>query len=382
MNILVYFENPISPMNGGTERATYNMIQEIQKVGYRIFTLSKHSATGQNWVLPNENLLHSENISFVNSLLSDNKIDVIINEGGNTSDVQLFNHYTLTTDARIITCLHFCTLQGFGDYYYSDVPFVKSQKDIIRILKMPYTRKKALSLFRKNYTMALEYGDAFVVLDDVFKIELSQFLGTHIFDDKIYTIPNMNSFVCDRSIPLAEKENRILYVGRLQYKTKRIDRLLKACKKLGSLLDTWHVDIVGDGPDRGYYERLAQKLGLKSITFHGTQSPESFYTRAKIIALTSTHESFGMTLIEGMAFGCVPIAFDSYSSVRSIIENGRNGFLVKPFSIDAYATTLAKIMTDVSLQKQIVANSKETLRKFRPKTVAALWEKLLGGGEN
>lgn len=377
MNILVYFENPINPTKGGTERATYNLIRELKNLGHTIFTLSKYPLDGYHNLLPHKTLLHPDNISFVNRFLSDNKIDVIINEGGNGSDVQLFNHYTLSTDARIITCLHFCTLQGFGEHYYSDIPLIKSIKDIIRIAKMPINRVNALSLFRKNYTMALKYSDAFVVLDEAFKRELSQFVGTTIYDQKVHVIPNMNSFTSSNEVDFDVKENRILYVGRLQYNTKRVDRLLRACKKLGTLLETWQVDIVGDGPDRTYYERLAQRLHLKNVTFHGWQLPEEFYKKARIITLTSTHESFGMTLIEGMTYGCIPIAFDSYSSIKSIIENGKNGLLVKPFSIDSYAEALKKLMTNAPMQKEMISNSKQILLKFSSDAIIEGWKKIL-----
>lgn len=389
MNILVYFENPISPTIGGTERAAANLIDELRNLGHSVFTMSKYSpiALGISFpnayikhtvnILPNENLLHEDNIKYITDFLRDKAIDIIINEGGNTNDVQLFNHKVLSTKARIITCLHFCTLQGFGDYYYSDIPLIKTYKDVFRIIKMPYTRKKILSIFKENYLTALKYCDAFVVLDNVFKTELSNFLNTKVFDDKIYVIPNMNSYENVEKNPMSEKENRILYVGRLQYKTKRVDRLLKACKILGKQLEKWQVDIVGDGPDRYYYEKMAAKLQLSNVKFYGKQQPEEFYKKAKIIALTSTHESFGMTLIEGMSFGCIPIAFDSYSSVKSLIKNGKNGLLVKPFSINSYADKLLQIMSNTSLQDEMVKQSDEILMSFSREKVSKHWEELI-----
>lgn len=57
--------------------------------------------------------------------------------------------------------------------------------------------------------------------------------------------------------------------------------------------------------------------------------------------MTSDYEGFGMVLTEGMAFGCVPLAFNSFPSLRDIVDEGRDGFIIPPFDIDAYAEQCA-----------------------------------------
>ena len=59
--------------------------------------------------------------------------------------------------------------------------------------------------------------------------------------------------------------------------------------------------------------------------------------------MTSRYEGFGMTLTEALQNACIPLAYDSYSSVHDIIQNGQNGFLIKNNDEQSYANTMLKI---------------------------------------
>ena len=51
------------------------------------------------------------------------------------------------------------------------------------------------------------------------------------------------------------------------------------------------------------------------------------------------HEAMPITLIEALACGCIPLSTPVSGSV-DIIQNGKNGFLSKDFSVDSYITML------------------------------------------
>ena len=53
-----------------------------------------------------------------------------------------------------------------------------------------------------------------------------------------------------------------------------------------------------------------------------------------------------MVLTEAMQHGVVPMAFNSYSSVKDIIDDNINGILVKPFDEKEYADKLIGLMND------------------------------------
>ena len=51
--------------------------------------------------------------------------------------------------------------------------------------------------------------------------------------------------------------------------------------------------------------------------------------------------------------------------------------LIEPFDIDAYATALARLMSEDELRKQIAANCREKVKRYDLEHVGAAWEQLL-----
>ncbi|MDE7180990.1 MAG: glycosyltransferase family 4 protein [Muribaculaceae bacterium] len=72
--------------------------------------------------------------------------------------------------------------------------------------------------------------------------------------------------------------------------------------------------IAGDGPLRKEMERQVAEAGLSSyVNFTGlvkAEDLERIYDRIDILLMPSRSEGFGLTLIEGMARGCVPVVAD------------------------------------------------------------------------
>ena len=84
-----------------------------------------------------------------------------------------------------------------------------------------------------------------------------------------------------------------------------------------------------------------------------------------------------MVLLEAAAFGCVPVAFDSFAAVRDIIDDGENGALVPAFDLDAYAETLARLMRNDALRERLAKNAQTQIReKFSMDQIVKKWEEL------
>ncbi len=147
----------------------------------------------------------------------------------------------------------------------------------------------------------------------------------------------------------------MLYVSRLEYSPKRLDRILKVWSMIGNHVG-WRLIIAGDGPDAIFYKNLAIKYQLLNIDFVGQTDPSPLYKRAQIICVSSTYEGFSLVLTEALQYGVIPVAFDSFESVHDIIDTGKNGFLVKPFQINYYANILKSLMFNDNLRQQIQMN--------------------------
>ena len=70
------------------------------------------------------------------------------------------------------------------------------------------------------------------------------------------------------------KQNEIIFVGRLDYSSKRVDRILKVWEKLQDKNIDWRLTIVGGGQDRERLENLSKQLKLERITFAGHTNPQ------------------------------------------------------------------------------------------------------------
>lgn len=116
----------------------------------------------------------------------------------------------------------------------------------------------------------------------------------------------------DRFAPadLDAKDDRftVLFVGQLR-PYKGVDVLIRAAARVPSV----RVLVAGRGPERARLEGLANDLDAQNVQFLGPMSDkdiQQLYREAHVIALPSVSklEAFGITLIEGMAAGCVPVA--------------------------------------------------------------------------
>ena len=387
MNILFYFDRQINPERGGTERVTYNLAHYFQGKGNRVMYRAKHKveeadASIKTFFLPdNGSVVSDENISWLENFLREEKIDFLINQGANGDDIYLLSHKALNTKTKIISVLHFSVYQGLNFFSAMQPLFlhrtpVALLSDFVRYIKMPYNKYKAYKQKKIRYRYLQDNMDAIVLLapqyvDDMVKI------GCLKDRRNLYVIPNPNSFELKDSVNWSEKKDEILFVGRLSYSEKRVDRLLKVWKKIYKNFPTWSLNIVGDGDDRKRLEQIAVKYKLERVFFRGYQSPEIYYRQAKMICLTSNHEGYPMVLIEGMQYGCVPIVFDSFGGASDLISNDKNGFLVKAFDISAYATTISNFIKNVNIQKSMSMNAVSSSRKYDIEDISFLWQDLL-----
>lgn len=92
--------------------------------------------------------------------------------------------------------------------------------------------------------------------------------------------------------------------------------------------------------------------------------------------MTSNYEGFGMVLTEAMAFGCVPLAFDSFPSLRDIVDEGRDGFIIPPFDIDTYAEQCAFLMENENIRSVMAAAAGKKSGKFQIEGIVDRWEAL------
>ena len=146
--------------------------------------------------------------------------------------------------------------------------------------------------------------------------------------------------------PTTNKQPRVLFLGRLDYE-KHIHNLLKAVALLPKSLDV-QVEIVGDGGEREYLERLAKDLGINhNVEFRGhitDQELPKAYERATVFAMPSIAELQSIATMEAMASGRPVVAADAMA-LPHLVHDGDNGYLFPPDDVAAFADRLLKVLT-------------------------------------
>lgn len=93
--------------------------------------------------------------------------------------------------------------------------------------------------------------------------------------------------------------------------------------------------------------------------------------------MTSRSEGFPLTLNEAMQYGVVPLAFDSFESIRDIINDGENGYIIPEMDMVAYSDKLLGLMTDDHLRHDMAMNALDSCKRYLPERIGDMWWKLL-----
>lgn len=191
--------------------------------------------------------------------------------------------------------------------------------------------------------------------------------------NRTIAIPNPNSYnAADLAISSdIVKENIVLFVGRLDNRSKKLQYLVDIWRIIMKHMDSWKLVIVGSGADEHFIRKRAE--GCNGIEFVGHQDPRSYYARSKIFCLTSIFEGFPMCVTEAMQYGCVPVAFNSFPAISDIIEDRYNGLLIKAFNKREYADGVMSLMSNSEWMKQLSENAKISVRKFDAPIIIQKW---------
>lgn len=385
MNILFYYQLDIVPEMGGIERATYAVARELESRGFHCIFLahrvhvdndSFHSNIPQLY-LPNPNVLDcQENEEYLHTLFEEMHIDVLINQDAmDYSSSKFLSKYSFP-EVKIIGVFHFSMYGGianFEDHFKQKqiMGYTSLPKYLLQRMLVPIYKRKLFKSSCSNYKEIYKMNDRIVLLCEHEKKKYP------IKDaSRLVAIPN--PLTLDEESGYSHvKEKLIIIVSRLVYHYKRIDLFLRIWKMIEHSHPEWRVNILGDGPCRDYYCNLAKKWNLCNVSFCGRVAPDEYYKQASILCSTSTSEGASLVLTEGMMYGCVPIAFDSYSSAHDIISHMKDGVLIKPFDIKEYANFLKLLMSNEELRSKLSNNARIKAGKLSPKIIGEEWCKLL-----
>lgn len=394
INLLFVNERPFNPILGGIERVTDILAKALIARGlYSVYYLCgkvedkdihslDYDFPTKMYTLPEHGLFKVDtNIEYYKELLEKHHIDIVVNQRGLNGG---FNQILPVGDAKKVSVIHSkpnaLVNHNVARILLFSNAFKEQLKKLIKISVYPFFYYRAIykakNMLKKAYYDLAQYSDAIVLLSENDKEEfLSN--GVELKDKILCGIPNPNTFPKDTQYDVNEKEKVILYVGRFDQFEKNVLTLIKIWKRLFLKFPEWKLVLVGDGPDKKRALEYIEKNKIRNVVIEGAQKDVArYYRKASFVCLTSFYEGWGMTLTEGMSYGCIPCTFNNYGAASDIIDDGVNGCLIDAFNIKEYSTRLAEIMSSGIKREKMSRATLEKVKDFSVECVVERWEKL------
>lgn len=267
-------------------------------------------------------------------------------------------------------------------FWVSDgsIPTLKSRKNFLHF-QVPFTNVSGKSLINKFKLMRIN------------KVVVNSSFTKHFIDKEF----NVNSVVLYPPVSIEEfkakkKEKIILNVARFSnlLQSKRQDVLIKTFKNFCNSNEGYKLVLAGGvevGAD-GFVEKLQKDIGnypIEIVKSPNFKELKEVYSKAKIFWSASGYEvdqnkepkqaeHFGITVVEAMAAGCVPIVFNG-GGHKEIVEQNQNGFLWNDTG-DLYRYT-KKMVEDEKVRKAIAKNAIIGSQKFSYGEFTAHFKSLL-----
>lgn len=382
MNICIVSISPMGPNKGGVESVCYNLAQEIQRRGgHRISHLyASNSGTAKIECEASAQLpeLHEQDaVERIRAFLHEQGVDIVWNHAPTPELNPILRAATDGSNTKIVSIYHSSPYTRFNELrerYALALYRARYKGEWLtlckHLIKFPRSWINTGRKTQQDLRSLADFSDLVCPLSELYVPEFMRLSGRKYSNFCAVTNPLLPA--AKPSSP-KEKKNQLLVVARHAWKHKRIDRIIRIWHKIEAKYKDWQLVILGDGPDHDDFVEVAQRLGVQNIVFTGTRPPESYYSESKIICMTSGWEGLPMALLEAQQYGCVPIAYESFSALPDIIENGKTGFRIPAFNEQKFIEKLSYLMTHEGERERMAENCIQHANKFQVSDIVNRW---------
>lgn len=390
MNILFLFVRPIIPHMGGVQRVTHMLAGEMLRRGHNVVFLS----TGYDYRIGNNENDENETIAKQYFLISKSNKDIIkkeyhsiLKEEGIDIVINQMPHYdtdyllSMTPkEIKKVSCIH---IQPFNTQTYPEelLKYTKCKNwkewlyiNFCRLFPGYYKRQQRnIEIARLNKSLAV--SDYLCLLSEHYIQRVLKYMPQT--NEKKFIAVNNPAEVIEFDIEECKKEKTILWVGRITNNPKNIPNFIDVWNIISKKNKDWKAIIIGDGSDLQYNKDYAKRNKVERLEFAGRQqNVAQFYKKATFIGITSISEGWGMTIVESMNYGCVPFAYDTYESLHDIIEDNKNGIVVKPFNKEEMAQRIQEVIDNKDNYVAMQQNAIEKVKTFSIEKIVDKWEEI------
>ncbi len=184
-------------------------------------------------------------------------------------------------------------------------------------------------------------------------------------DLEIVILPNAISTEDVQSVERKNKVKTILFFGRL-HESKGLHEIIEACGILKKEGLRFNFSCYGTGPLKEFFiEEMEKVLGDEFYYGGVVRGKEKWRVLAEsdIFLLPSRYgEGLPLAMLEAMAASCVPVVADT-ASVRTVIEEGKNGFVVEPYNAAAIVRKLKFLHSGEVNWQSLRENAHRTIKE-------------------
>lgn len=271
----------------------------------------------------------------------------------------------------------------YEDYvhYITRGYFNTASKKLVKYLSLFYVDKTANALIvptektKELFTEKYSYKKELFVIPT--GIEIYRFYKENIDEKRLNNLKE--------ELDIKKDDFVIVYIGRIA-KEKSIDFLIESHQVLIKTIKNIKLVIVGDGPDLPGFIKKVQNENIDNIIFTGkvpwTETPY-YYHLGNVFATASTSETQGLTVIEAMASGTVPVAIDD-DSFKNSINSGKDGIIFN--NREDYIKNIIYLSSNPNslnkLSEESVKSSQKFSHKFYAQEVIKVYEKVISENQS
>ena len=164
----------------------------------------------------------------------------------------------------------------------------------------------------------------------------------------------------------------VLYAGRLGPE-KNIGYLIKAFAALLKSVPQAILWIAGRGPEGPALERLCAQLGVSDrvqfLGFLDHATLARYYAACDVFVLPSLQEAQPLVAMEAMWFGRPVIVTRAIVAAEEMVEEGRNGYIVDPDSVDDLTARLRTLAAEPATRAAQGEASRQRAAAYQPELV-------------
>lgn len=371
---------------GGVSIVTVNLANEFVKQGHHVSIVTCADAQGPSIIDRLNPQVHChrlnglrfshKNVQVLRTIFQQEKTQIVINQWGlHPVLLRIAIKAGKNMSLKYISVYHNAPnmngkLQAIDNRLaITGNSFIKCGLNILRFLIHKVTAHNMLYIYRRS--------DRYVVLAPGYIKTFMKYTGLKE-SDKLIALGNPVTVDSQDYVYSSDtKEREILFVGRLDYYQKKVERIIAIWQLLEEHFCDWRLTLVGGGPALEGIKHLVAEKGLKRVSFEGFQNPVAYYKRASILILTSEFEGFPLVLPEAMSFGVVPMVYGSFAAAYDIIDDEKNGAVLpydkSGFKPEPMANRLSEWMDNPKELENLALAALEKSRQYSLNCIYNEW---------